>query len=66
MAKTLVDVDEDLLGQAASVLKTSTKRETINSALREVTSRQARQDELSWWREDPLPDLRNTEIMERA
>ena len=34
MAKTLVDVDEDLLAEATTALGTSTKKDTVNSALR--------------------------------
>ncbi|GHJ44523.1 hypothetical protein Cs7R123_18650 [Catellatospora sp. TT07R-123] len=34
MAKTLVDVDEDLLAEATAALGTSTKKDTVNSALR--------------------------------
>ena len=34
MAKTLLDVDEDLLAEATTALGTSTKKDTVNSALR--------------------------------
>ena len=34
MARTLLDVDEDLLQEAASALGTATKKDTVNSALR--------------------------------
>jgi Arc/MetJ family transcription regulator len=34
MAKTLVDVDEDLLAEATTALGTTTKKDTVNSALR--------------------------------
>lgn len=34
MAKTLLDVDEDLLAEATTALGTATKKETVNSALR--------------------------------
>jgi Arc/MetJ family transcription regulator len=36
MAKTLVDVDEDLLAEATTALGTATKKDTINEALRKV------------------------------
>ena len=36
MAKTLVDVDEELLAEATSALGTSTKKDTVNAALRHV------------------------------
>jgi Arc/MetJ family transcription regulator len=34
MAKTLVDVDDDLLTEASTALGTSTKKDTVNEALR--------------------------------
>lgn len=34
MAKTLVDVDDDLLAEATTALGTATKKDTVNQALR--------------------------------
>lgn len=39
MSRTLIDVDDDALARAASVLGTSTKVETVNQALRLVADR---------------------------
>jgi Arc/MetJ family transcription regulator len=36
MAKTLMDVDEDLLAEATAELGTTTKKDTVNAALRTV------------------------------
>ncbi len=36
MAKTLLDVDEDLLVEASTALGTSTKKDTVNEALRQA------------------------------
>jgi Arc/MetJ family transcription regulator len=36
VAKTLLDVDEDLLAEASSALGTSTKKDTVNEALRQA------------------------------
>jgi Arc/MetJ family transcription regulator len=36
MGKTLVDIDTELLEQARRILGTDTKKDTVNSALREV------------------------------
>lgn len=36
MAKTLLDVDEDLLAEASTALGTSTKKDTVNQALRQA------------------------------
>jgi Arc/MetJ family transcription regulator len=42
MAKTLIDVDEEQLAAALKVLKTATKKDTVNAALRQVTTLAAR------------------------
>jgi len=39
MARTMVDIDDQLLAEAARVLGTTTKKDTVNAALREVTAR---------------------------
>jgi Arc/MetJ family transcription regulator len=36
MPKTLIDVDEDLLAEATTALGTTTKKDTVNEALRQV------------------------------
>jgi Arc/MetJ family transcription regulator len=36
MSKTLIDVDDELLAWARQILGTRTKKETVNSALREI------------------------------
>jgi Arc/MetJ family transcription regulator len=36
MAKTLIDVDEELLAEATTALGTATKKDTVNEALRKV------------------------------
>lgn len=42
MSRTVIDLDDDALAAAASELGTTTKRDTINTALREVTARYRR------------------------
>jgi Arc/MetJ family transcription regulator len=44
MAKTLIDVNGELLSRAQEILGASTKKETVNSALREVVRRWAAQE----------------------
>lgn len=44
MTKTLIDIDEDLLKAARGVLGTSTKEDTVNTALREVVAARARSE----------------------
>jgi Arc/MetJ family transcription regulator len=47
MAKTLIDIDADLLDHARQILGATTKKATVNSALREVVRRHAAQAFLS-------------------
>lgn len=47
MAKTMIDIDEDLLAYAAEILGTKTKKATVDAALRAVTARQARAREFA-------------------
>ena len=44
MTKTLIDVDDALLEAARDVLGTSTKKDTVNTALREVVAARARSE----------------------
>ncbi|HEY1094861.1 MAG TPA: type II toxin-antitoxin system VapB family antitoxin [Glycomyces sp.] len=36
MTRTMIDLDDDLLAEVGKALGTSTKKDTVNSALREV------------------------------
>jgi Arc/MetJ family transcription regulator len=42
MVKTPIEIDEEALGAAATVLRTKTKEDTVNAALREVGQRLTR------------------------
>ncbi|GAA4549393.1 type II toxin-antitoxin system VapB family antitoxin [Streptomyces collinus] len=42
MSRTVIDLDDDLLADVAKALGTSTKRETVNTALREVLDNRRR------------------------
>jgi Arc/MetJ family transcription regulator len=66
MAKTLIDVDEEQLAAAQEVLKTATKKDTINAALRQVTALAARRRDLERLVADGLPDLADPEVMRAA
>jgi Arc/MetJ family transcription regulator len=39
MARTMIDIDDELLADAARLLGTTTKKDTVNAALREVRER---------------------------
>ncbi|MEJ8657214.1 type II toxin-antitoxin system VapB family antitoxin [Streptomyces sp. MS1.AVA.4] len=42
MSRTVIDLDDEALEAAAKELGTTTKRDTVNAALREVTARYRR------------------------
>jgi Arc/MetJ family transcription regulator len=42
MSRTMIDLDDDLVTEVAKALGTSTKKETVNSALREVLENRRR------------------------
>jgi Arc/MetJ family transcription regulator len=42
MSRTVIDLDDDLLAEVAKALGTSTKKETVNTALREVLENRRR------------------------
>lgn len=66
MTKRLIDVDDDLVKEAKDYLGTKTLKDTVNTALAEVAARRRRAANLEWWATDPLPDLRDKEIMKSA
>jgi Arc/MetJ family transcription regulator len=47
VTKVLVDVDDEALAEASSLLGTATKKDTINTALRETVQRLRRADALA-------------------
>jgi Arc/MetJ family transcription regulator len=68
MTKTLIDIDEELLAEAAIAFGTKTKKDTVNAALNFVASRRRRIEQLL---NDPYalgvgPDITNPEVMRQA
>lgn len=66
MTKTVIDLDDELLSEAAQLLGTTTKKETVNRALAELVARRRREQLVDWLASDPLPDLRDPTVMEQA
>jgi Arc/MetJ family transcription regulator len=67
MAKTLIDIDEALLERAAAVLGATTKKDTVNVALREVVDRAERAKGLQWLHTThALDDLADPEVVRAA
>lgn len=74
MAITPIDLDEEALAAAMSELGTSTKKDTVNTALREIAARNSRQraferllqlgdpsaGEQAWRRRKGRPDAAST------
>lgn len=54
MAKTSVDIDNELLDRARSILGTKSKRETLNQALLEVVNAERRRRLIEWARQGNL------------
>lgn len=54
MSITAVDIDDEALARAREILGTTTKKDTINTALREVVRRQAVEDLFEMWREGSM------------
>lgn len=66
MARTMIDLDDDLVAAAREALGTGTKRDTVHAALKDVVRRHAAREYLDWMATDPLPDLRNPAVMDGA
>jgi Arc/MetJ family transcription regulator len=66
MAKTLIEIDEQYLAAAQRELGTTTKKDTVNAALREVTALAARRRDLQRLTSRSLPDLEDEDVMRAA
>jgi Arc/MetJ family transcription regulator len=66
VAKTLIEIDEESLAAAQQILGTATKKDTVNTALREVTALAARRRDLARLTSGALPDLEDEDVMRAA
>ena len=66
MSKTSVDIDDDLLEQARGLLGTSSIKETIHCALREIVRAEARRQEVAALVSMDGLDLADEKIMKHA
>lgn len=57
MARTVIDVDDALLAEAAEIFGTKTKVATVNAALQDVVNRRKREAFFARLAEGRLPDL---------
>lgn len=64
MTRTLVDLDDDLLAEVAKALGTRTKKDTVNTAMREVLENRRRA--LAWQRlQDMAADGQFDELLDK-
>jgi len=66
VSTTQIDLDPELLDQAASILGTTTKKATVNEALRRVVHAEARRRHLEELAAGALPDLSDPDVMRKA
>ncbi len=66
MSKRLVDIDDDLLERATSVLGASTMKEAVNRSLREVVRLDLRRRHAERLAQSQGLDIGDPEIMARA
>jgi Arc/MetJ family transcription regulator len=66
MSTTQVELDLKLLAQAAEILGTTTKKATVNEALRRVVAAELRRRHLDELASGALPDLADPLVMGSA
>lgn len=66
MSTTQIELDQELLDQAASILGTRTKKATVNEALRRVVQAESRRRHLEELAAGALPDLGDPDVMKAA
>ena len=66
MTKTLIEIDDEYLAAAQHALGTTTKKDTVNAALREVAALAARRRDLQRLTSRGLPDLEDEDVMRAA
>ncbi|MFF2042020.1 type II toxin-antitoxin system VapB family antitoxin [Kitasatospora sp. NPDC058170] len=57
MARTVIDVNDELLAEAAEIFGTTTKVATVNAALEDAVKRRKGREFLGWLADGGLPDL---------
>lgn len=67
MSKTLIDIDDSLLNDAAEVLGTATKKDTVAAALQQAVNDARREALISRFTEgEGYPDLGDPDVMAGA
>ena len=66
VARTVIDLDDELVASVAKELGTSTKKDTVNEALRRVVLGELRRRHVDELAAGALPDLADADIMASA
>lgn len=66
MSKTVIDLDDDLVERAADALGTTSKKATVDQALRRVVMEQMRRRHIQRFSTGDNPDLNNQALMDAA
>ncbi|MGH3544790.1 MAG: type II toxin-antitoxin system VapB family antitoxin [Mycobacteriales bacterium] len=66
MSRTVIDLDDDLLATAASMLGTTSKRATVHQALRQTVEQRLRRLHVERYLSGGNPDLTNPQLLGQA
>jgi Arc/MetJ family transcription regulator len=66
MSRTVINLDDELVAEAAEILGTKTKVSTVNATLKEFVAQHKRRQLLDWLAAGNLPDLADENVRERA
>jgi Arc/MetJ family transcription regulator len=66
MSRTIIDLDDTLVAQAAKLFGTSTETATVNAALADAVNRAKRVTFTEWLAAGGLPDLASSAVMNQA
>jgi Arc/MetJ family transcription regulator len=62
MSRAILDVDDELLAEAAKIFGTTTKKATVNAALQAAVQRGKRREFAEWLKSGGLPDLTGSTV----
>ena len=57
MSRTIIEIDNELLAEAAAIFKTKTKSATVNAALQTAVNQERRREFADWLIAGGLPGL---------
>jgi Arc/MetJ family transcription regulator len=66
LSRTVIDLDDDLVEQAAALFGTSSKVATVNAALADAVNRAKRVAFIDWLAAGGLPDLSDQRLKGQA